>query len=86
MLTPDSPPWPTLICLARSTSPGTSQAPASPTQTTTEPARQRWPVLPKAEPRTPSMAASRLASGMMIEWFLAPHMHCTRLPAAVPVL
>ena len=77
-------PAPILIPLVRSTSAGTNQSAESPTQTTTLPARQRCPVFPKADPKIPSTAAPRLASGMMIEKFFAPHMHWTRLPCAAP--
>jgi hypothetical protein len=46
---------------------------------------QRWPAAPTEAPTSAFSTPSRSASGMMTMWFLAPIMHCTRLPAAVPV-
>ena len=40
----------------------------------------RWPAAPKAAPTSWLMVYSLLASGMMTPWFLAPMLHCTRLP------
>ena len=57
-----------------------SAAPSSPTTTQTEPARQRWPAAPKAEPMIAGSACSRSASGITISEFLAPPSACTRLP------
>ncbi len=54
---------------------------ASPTVTTTEPAIQRWPAAPKAEPRMAPTVGSMTASGITTMWFLAPPRACTRLPA-----
>ena len=48
----------TVIAPAASTIRGTNQSAASPTGIATDPARQRCPVLPNAEPRTPSITAS----------------------------
>ena len=54
---------------------------AAPTVTITEPAMQRWPAAPKAEPITPSTVFSITASGITTMWFFAPPSACTRLPA-----
>ena len=50
--------------------------------TTTDPAMQRCPAAPNAEPRIPSTVCSITASGMTTMWFLAPPSACTRLPVA----
>ena len=50
--------------------------------TTTDPAMQRWPAAPKAEPMMPSTVRSITASGITTMWFLAPPRACTRLPVA----
>ena len=54
---------------------------ASPTVTSTEPAMQRCPAAPNAEPRIPSTVRSITASGSTTMWFFAPPSACTRLPA-----
>ena len=58
-----------------------SRSCASPTVTTTEPAMQRWPAAPNAEPMMPSTVLSITASGMTTMWFFAPPSAWTRLPA-----
>ncbi len=40
--------------------------------TAIEPARQRWPAAPKAEPITPSTISRGSASGISVSAFLAP--------------
>ncbi len=55
---------------------------ASPTVTTTDPAMQRWPAAPKADPMMPSTVRSITASGITTMWFFAPPRACTRLPVA----
>ena len=79
--TPSSRPSPTRSFSVASRSAGMSVSWASPTVTTTEPAMQRWPAAPKAEPMMPSTVLSTTASGITTMWFLAPPSACTRLPA-----
>ncbi len=43
---------------------------------------QRCPAAPKAAPTMALRLCSLLASGSTTAWFLAPIMHCTRLPAS----
>ena len=74
-------PSPTLSARVASVSGPRRRSCASPTVTTTEPAMQRWPAAPKAEPMIPSTVLSITASGMTTMWFLAPPSACTRLPA-----
>ena len=74
-------PSPTRTDSAASRSAGSSRSRASPTVTTTEPAMQRWPAAPKAEPMMPLTVASITASGITTMWFFAPPSACTRLPA-----
>ena len=81
--TPCSVPAPILSVLALATSSGI-HCRASPTSTATETAMQRWPAAPKAAPARALSVCSLWASGITIAWFLAPIMHCTRLPAAMP--
>ena len=64
-----------------SPSAGISRSWASATVTTTEPAMQRWPAAPKAEPMMPFTVWSTTASGITTMWFLAPPSAWTRLPA-----
>ena len=59
---------------------------SSPTETQTEPARQRCPAAPKAEPMIAGSARSRSASGITTSEFLAPPSACTRLPVATAPL
>ena len=73
-------PSPTTSDSVASVSTGISRSCASPTVTTTEPAMQRWPAAPNAEPMMPSTVLSSTASGMTTMWFLAPPRACTRLP------
>ena len=75
-----SSPSPTCSAWVASVSGPISCSCASPTVTTTEPAMQRWPAAPNAEPRIPSTVLSMTASGMTTMWFLAPPSACTRLP------
>ena len=74
-------PSPTDSASVASTSAGISRSCASPTVTTTEPAMQRWPAAPNAEPMMPLTVWSMTASGMTTMWFFAPPSACTRLPA-----
>ena len=76
-----SSPSPTVSALVASTSGGTTRSYASPTVTTTEPAMQRWPAAPNAEPMMPLTVWSTTASGITTMWFFAPPSACTRLPA-----
>ena len=78
--TPFSMPSPTVSALTFGTSASNSGPLASPTATTTEPAMQRWPAAPKADPMMLSAVLSIRASGITIMWFLAPPRACTRLP------
>jgi hypothetical protein len=71
----------TFRVLALATRSGT-QLRASPTSTSVEAAMQRWPAAPKAAPTIALRVCSLLASGSTTAWFLAPIMHCTRLPAS----
>ena len=73
-------PSPTLSALVACSSSGMSRSCASPTVTTTEPAMQRCPAAPKAEPMMPGTVLSITASGITTMWFLAPPSACTRLP------
>ena len=57
-------------------------AASSPTITQTEPARQRCPAAPKAEPMIAGTALARSASSATIIEFLAPPSACTRLPVS----
>ena len=77
---PGSPPGATRASLAMRERPATSSSPIPPTPTATEPARQRWPALEKAEAKTAGTARSRSASGITTRWFLAPASAWTRLP------
>ena len=74
-------PSPTRSASVAAHSGGSRRSWASPTATTTEPAMQRWPAAPKAEPMMPVTVSSMTASGMTTMWFLAPPRACTRLPA-----
>mmetsp|Transcript_25315 Transcript_25315/g.63391 ORF Transcript_25315/g.63391 Transcript_25315/m.63391 type:complete len:235 (-) Transcript_25315:962-1666(-) len=83
-------PGPTLSALALRTmvsrmtlvrSPGPSP-PGLSTKTTVDIAMQRCPAAPNAAPTRALAAASGSASGITTAWFLAPMLHCTRLPAA----
>ena len=78
--TDSSSPSPTCSARVASVSGPMSCSWASPTVTTTDPAMQRWPAAPNAEPRIPSTVLSTTASGMTTMWFLAPPRACTRLP------
>jgi hypothetical protein len=78
--TDSSRPSPTESASVASTSAGMSRSWASPTVTTTEPAMQRWPAAPKAEPMIPLTVWSMTASGMTTMWFFAPPSAWTRLP------
>ncbi len=80
--TPSSSPSPTRSPSVAAFSGPISFSCASPTVTTTEPAMQRWPAAPKAEPMIPSTVLSITASGITTMWFLAPPSACTRLPEA----
>ena len=73
-------PSPTDSFSVASTSAGMSRSWASPTVTTTEPAMQRWPAAPKADPMMPVTVSSITASGITTMWFLAPPRAWTRLP------
>ena len=66
----------------RSISSGSTVSRAAPTATITDPAMQRWPAAPKAEPTMPSTVLPTTASGITTMWFLAPPSACTRFPAA----
>ena len=74
-------PSPTRRASVASPSAGISRSCASATVTTTEPAMQRWPAAPKAEPMIPFTVWSTTASGITTMWFLAPPSACTRFPA-----
>ena len=76
---PGSVPALTLRVLALATNSGIHCC-ASPTSSTTDNAMQRWPAAPKAAPAIALSVCSLLASGSTMAWFLAPIMHCTRLP------
>ena len=80
MSLPSSRPSPTFSASVASRSGGSSLSCASPTVTTTEPAMQRWPAAPNAEPMIPLTVCSITASGITTMWFLAPPSACTRLP------
>ncbi|MOA17039.1 hypothetical protein D3C78_1372800 [compost metagenome] len=76
---PASTPAPIFRLLAFSTRSG-SQVWASPTRITTDSAMQRWPAAPKAAPARLLRVCCLWASGRTMAWFLAPIMHCARLP------
>ena len=76
-----SSPSPTRRPAAASRSGPISLSCASPTVTTTEPAMQRWPAAPKADPMIPWTVLSTTASGITTMWFFAPPSAWTRLPA-----
>mmetsp|Transcript_108656 Transcript_108656/g.233957 ORF Transcript_108656/g.233957 Transcript_108656/m.233957 type:complete len:230 (+) Transcript_108656:565-1254(+) len=80
---PSFSPAPHLSFFALSTSSG-SQFTVSPTQRTVERAMQRCPAAPKAAPTSAFRVASLSQSGMIVAWFLAPRLACTRLPFLVP--
>jgi hypothetical protein len=80
--TPCSRPSPTANASVCSLSSGISAAWASPTVITTDPAMQRWPAAPNAEPRILDTVFGITASGITTMKFLAPPSACTRLPAA----
>ena len=69
---------------ARSPIASVNVAPASPTATANDDARQRWPAQPNALSAMISDADDMSASGMTMTGFFAPPWHCTRLPAAAP--
>ena len=73
-------PSPTRSACVASTSGGSSASWASPTVTTTEPAMQRWPAAPNAEPMIPSTVCGTTASGITTMWFFAPPSAWTRFP------
>ena len=52
------------------------QGPMPPTNTAALMAMHRCPAAPKAAPASALTVASRLASGMMTAWFLAPRFAC----------
>ena len=79
--TPSWLPSPTRSAAVASRSGAIRRSWASPTVTTTEPAMQRCPAAPNAEPTSPSTVLSMTASGMTTMWFFAPPSACTRLPA-----
>ena len=74
-------PSPTRSASVASRSDGIRRSCASPTVTTTDPAMQRWPAAPNAEPMIPPTVLSMTASGMTTMWFFAPPSAWTRLPA-----
>ena len=74
-------PSPTRTASVASFSAGSRRSCASPTVTTTEPAMQRCPAAPNAEPMMPLTVLSITASGITTMWFFAPPSACTRLPA-----
>ncbi len=59
---------------------------ASPTMTATLVAMQRWPAAPNPAPTSAFSDCSLLASGNTTAWFLAPIMHCARLPCVLASL
>ena len=75
-------PSPTVSASVASRSAGSTRSCAAPTVTSTEPAMQRCPAAPNAEPITPPTVLSTTASGMTTMWFFAPPSACTRLPVA----
>ena len=78
--TPFSMPSPTVSASTFGSSASNSGPLASPTVTMTEPAMQRWPAAPNAEPMMLSAVLSISASGITTMWFFAPPSACTRLP------
>ena len=85
MSIPSCAPSPTDIAFVRATSSSSSGPAASPTGTSTLPARHRSPAAPNAEPMIASTAFGISASAITIRWFLAPPSACTRLPSAAAV-
>ncbi len=67
-----SSPSPTESSRVRASSSSSSGAVASPTVITTDPAMQRWPAAPNAEPRMLPTVLGITASGITTMKFLAP--------------